>query len=219
MIDYGAFSSQRTGRIKKAALKTLWFWPRLYEAEQWRDGAAGGHRNPEDFVAIDPAGEKLVEAVATNITNPESAILDLGCNCGRHLHVLHLKGCTNLHGVDISQAALDHMDVCFPELKTHLTVTCATFQEFLSQAPPDAYDTVFTHGATVELIHPSYPLVREITRVTRNAVVLVIAENLHGYPRFWEREFLRCGFLLTKLERPVVEGHICSLMVFKKMVI
>ena len=216
VVDYHCFKNQKTPRWRKAFLKLVWFWPRLYEAEQWRDGELGGCRNPEDYAEVTSAGKILMDEVIARIPDRQAPLLDLGCNCGRHLNYLQEVGYTNLFGVDISGSALNFMKQRFPDLKDVASVTCSTFQEYLAQCPSNSFQVVFTHGATVELVHPSFPLVRHITRVTRECVVFLIGENQHAYPRFWEREFDNHGFLLTKLLRPVEPGRYDSLMVFNR---
>ncbi len=40
----------------------------------------------------------------------EDSFLDLGCNVGRYLNYLAIKGFTNIYGVDVGKSALQHMN-------------------------------------------------------------------------------------------------------------
>ena len=182
-------------------LRIVWFWPRLVEAENWADVAFGRQSRPDRFVDMNESNLLLVEEVMARTNCASDDILDLGCNVGRHLAWLARSGCTHLHGVDISSDAVSAKDRLFPELN-NTTISLDTIQRYLRRQKANSFEIVFTHGATVELIHPSFPLIAEITRVARRFVVMMINENTHSYPRFWEYEFLRNGFVTVKVLRP-----------------
>jgi hypothetical protein len=76
----------------------------------------------------------------------------------------------------------------------------------LQRLPDLSFDMLYSHGATIELVHPSFDIVRHMCRVTRNHVVLIVNETVaHSYPRFWTYEFARNGFFLREARRPVGE--------------
>lgn len=216
VIDYQKFEGASYSRLKRGFLRLAWFWPKLSDAESWRDGGVGKRRDPEHFHRIGKDGEVLMREVLERVADHSAPVLDFGCNCGRYLDFLARNGYTNLHGVDISQAAFNHMRLVFPETSTTFKLTRATFQEFLQNAGNLAYEAVYSHGATVELVPATFPLVEHLCRVTKNHIILAISENGHGYPRFWEMEFERQGFLLTKLLRPIFPGISLSLLVFQR---
>jgi len=171
----------------------------------WAHQSIGSHYTPENYVVLDPSSHVLIEEVANRASAVDVPILDLGCNCGRHLNALMNLGFKELYGVDIGRKALDYMDEVFPGLSNHAKITCASFQQYLLKAPDQFFDVLYTKGATVELIHPSFPLVSQLARVSRRYVILCIQENSHSYPRYWTYEFQRAGFVLVKLLRPAVE--------------
>lgn len=180
----------------------------------WEHQEPGGQHGADQFLRLTATSEALLDEVATRAASSTSPILDLGCNVGRHLHALWERGFRNLHGVDIQHSALALMEQVFPQMMTSVTVSQGTFQDYLPGVADRAFDISFTHGATVELVPPSFPICRELARVTRGAVILLIGENAHYYPRLWEAEFLRAGFILTKLLRPATAGSQSSLLVF-----
>lgn len=208
--------------VQKILRRTLWFWPRLIEARIWVDEKS----DPAPFRELTADSRLLVTETIERVTDTGDAILDIGCNCGRHLAALADLGCTNLYGVDVNGAALDIMPQWFPQLSGTCAVEKDLMQRYLSNSADLKFDIVITRGATVELIHPSYPLVRELTRVTKSYVILLIQESNQGYSRFWTHEFARHGFQLTHLVRPVSQmldagsdkefGQTASLLVYRR---
>ena len=219
VIKYDSFWDQQsttTNLLRRVFLRVFWFWPRLREAEEWRDAAIGKGRDPSHFVKIDNEEHIFMDEVVACTPKLNDPVLDLGCNCGRFLNCLRERDYTNLHGVDISQAARDHMDVVFPELAKMVHFQRDTFQKYLSSQPDQSMETVFSHGATVELVHPSFPLIKHICRISRSSIIFMFSETDHSYPRFWEWEFNSHGFYLAKAQRPGVAGTGISLLVFRR---
>jgi hypothetical protein len=124
-----------------------------------------------------------------------------------------------LRGVDWSAAAIRDMAARYPEMHAASRLTVASFEEFLGGSP-EPVDLVYTRGATFELVHPSFPLVRRVCAIAKRHVVLVISEAAHAYPRFWEYEFAREGFELAHLRRPAsaeAPEHRVSLLTFTRL--
>ena len=177
------------------------------------------HPTVTAFEGIDPASQAQMDEIVSLLPDRDARILDLGCNVGRHLDYLYRQGYRNLHGVDWSSKALQDMAERYPEMHAHAKLTNASFETFL-RAKPAPVDLVYTRGATFELVHPRFPLVREVCRVARRYAVLVISEAGHAYPRFWQYEFAREGFELTHLRRPASSAapdHRVSLMTFTRI--
>ncbi len=189
---------------------------------RWAKQCIDGGDDPRSFVEIDSSSKVLIEHIISRASGFDVPILDLGCNCGRHLNALMGLGFTKLYGVDIGRGALDYMDEVFPGLSKQVEIRCTSFQQYLLETPDQFFEIVYTRGATVELVHPSFPLVRQLTRVTRKYVILCIQENSHSYPRFWTYEFERAGFVLVKLVRPAVDpvfGDLPSLLVYRRYIL
>lgn len=190
-----------------------------------RQGGAGTrehweqHPTASAFEGIDPASQAQMDEIVSLVPERDAAILDMGCNVGRHLDYLYRQGYRNLRGVDWSSKAIRDMAVRYPEMHASSKLTSASFQEFLT-SQPEPVDLVYTRGATFELVHPGFPLVRHVCRVAKRYAVLVISEAGHAYPRYWEYEFAREGFELTHLRRPASDAapeHRVSLMIFKRL--
>lgn len=182
----------------------------------WENQELGERHGPDQFLNLTDTSNVLVDEVVSRATSPNAAILDLGCNVGRHLHALWLRGFRNLYGVDVQHAALKSMCSTFPEMMPSVTINQGTFQNYLPKISDDSFEVSFTHGATLELVPPTFPICQELSRVSRQFVVLMISESQHLYPRLWEYEFLRAGFVMIKLLRPAIPDSALSLMVFQR---
>jgi len=190
-----------------------------------RQGGAGTrehwekHPTAAAFEGIDPASQVQMDEIMALAPERNAAILDLGCNVGRHLAYLHGQGYRNLHGVDWSESALRDMAARYPDMHANAILTRASFEDFLG-ADREPVDLVYTRGATFELVHPAFPLIHHVCRIAKRHAVLVITEAGHAYPRFWEYEFAREGFELTHLRRPASAAapeHRVSLMTFSRV--
>ena len=173
----------------------LWFFPSMYTSKFWVGAKQGGDRGYTTFMKIDDRATFLIENLKRLIEDKNMPILDIGCNIGRFLNVLSEHGCNNLTGIDINQLAIDDSFNVYPSLVDSARMKCDTIQGFLSNASDNEFDLIYTYGATVELVHPTFPLVRNLARVSNKFVCLYISEE-HKYPRFWESEFKRNSFEL-----------------------
>lgn len=151
--------------------------------------------------------------------------MDLGCNCGYFLFELSKIGYTNLSGVDISRSAIDfgknHFDL--QNTNMHIGAFENVLPELLDQGKK--FDVIFSMGATIELVHPSFDIIKYIARLSNMYVLLYVHERGHCSPRLYEYEFQRHGFLMVKCLRPYdgsdvsklnLKGMI-SLLIFRKL--
>jgi SAM-dependent methyltransferase len=191
--------------LERLLQKSLWFWPRIIDAKPWVSGRSGDRQRPDNFIALDAHSSRaLCDAIGRYASSKEAPILDLGCNVGRHLDVLRRNGFANLTGVDAMAAAFERMLTEFPETAKVSKLHHDLFQRFLRQQPDQFFDVLYSHGATIELVHPSFDIVKHMCRVTKHHVVLIQNEiRVHPYPRFWTYEFARNGFFLREARRPV----------------
>ena len=174
-----------------------WFWPRIADASRWAGSTEKEGWDPRNYMRTEPRPllKRLLETTPTN-----SSVLDLGCNSGADLNLLREQGFEHLHGVDAGRAALDLFMREFPETWSIAQVRHDLFQHYLQNAPDRFVDIFYTHGATVELVHPSFPIIRHVCRVTKSKVFIQICEFGHSYPRLYVRQFSRHGFHLSHRE-------------------
>lgn len=151
-----------------------------------------------------------------DVSDREWSILDLGCNSGADLNLLHHDGWLNLSGVDAGRRAVELFQVEFPTTYSSSTITWDLFQRFLLRTANKSFDLTYSNGATIELVHPSFPIVSEICRVTSRRIILEIYEHGEPYPRHYVHQFKRAGFELTYALRPSNQRQESSLLHFER---
>lgn len=191
-----------------------WFWPYIGDAEPWATASEQGWYPPSAYV-IDKPGGVLTRLLETS--DPADSVMDMGCNSGANLNLLYEAGYRHLFGVDASKAALEHFAQIFPETLKVADVRHDLFQRYLQDCSDGMVDVIHSNGATLELVHPSFPIVAEMCRVARRAVYVDIQERGHAYPRDYIAQFERHGFQLVYCHRPtdLVTGS--SILHFEKV--
>lgn len=198
--------------------------PQRYWAQQhWKSQNAGDIHGYDKYIVLHPRIQVMIKEIQSRVT-ADQPVLDLGCNCGYYLSLVKKEGYTNLSGIDISPVALKYGQEHF-DLKG-VDLINGSFENVLPEliSTGKKFDLIYTLGATVELVHPSSDIIRHICSLSEKYVILIINEWGHSYPRFWEYEFSRNGFLLVKCIRPfdgVTQGknfiNCESLLVFEKI--
>ena len=183
------------------ALRKLrpWFWPSISDAEPWATASEDGWYPPSTY-DIDSPGPLLIRLMQTS--DASASVLDMGCNSGANLNFLHQAGYRKLSGVDASGAALEYFKTTFPDTFKAAQVEHDLFQSYLRRSPSAMVDIIHSNGATLELVHPSFPIVSEMCRVARHAVYVDIQERGHAYPRDYLAQFKKNGFQLVYCDRP-----------------
>jgi SAM-dependent methyltransferase len=198
--------------------------PNRYWAQgHWKNQNQGDRHGYDKYTSYNPREPVIMEEIRSRLQE-HNTILDLGCNCGYYLARLHGVGFRNLSGIDISPAAIQYGREHF-----HLEGVDLITGSFEDELPKlvsagKKFDLVYTLGATVELVHPSFDIIGNMCRLSEKYIVLIISEWGHSYPRFWEYEFFRNGFYMVKCIRPY-DGELSgrdftecdSLLVFERM--
>ena len=77
---------------------------------------------------------------------------------GRHIELLHTLGYQKLYGVDVSRKAiLEFKKTKRKIFETH-NIKNDFFQRYLNNSADLKFDTIYSHGATIEIVHPSYDI-------------------------------------------------------------
>ena len=198
-------------RLHRLLRKLLWFWPRIDEARGWAAADTGIAWAPENYLHTHRT--RLVEKI-NEIVPKDASMIELGCNCGSDMHILHMDGYSQISGMDAGGRALDLFARSYPETYAMAQPRHDLFQRFLLSTPTGACDYLYSNGATIELAHPSFPMVKEICRVTRRGVLLDLSERHQGYPRDYQRQFAKQGFSMVFNDETEAETHQSSLVVF-----
>ncbi|MBW1740281.1 MAG: class I SAM-dependent methyltransferase [Deltaproteobacteria bacterium] len=220
------------GQYLKKAFFT--FFPRILfkclpfikgrQRKHWESQRPGDIHGYEKFEIDDGTSVTLLKEIKSRVDKDE-AILDLGCNCGRHLVKLRSEGYTNLSGLDICQNAIDYGRKKF-DLLSDVELIVGSFEEELPRLASinRKFDLIYSVGANLAVVYPSFDIIRYICMLCQKYVILIFDDAGHSYPRFWEYEFGLHNFLLTKLLRPfdgsesIADANgISALLVFKRV--
>tara|TARA_Y100000590_G_scaffold428402_1_gene539654 strand:- start:1163 stop:1894 length:732 start_codon:yes stop_codon:yes gene_type:complete len=180
---------KKTNKLINFLFKFLWFLPNLESSKYWSNRQADDGHGYKKYLEIDSNSRILINEIKIR-ANKNDKILDLCCNIGRHLNALTEMGYSNLFGVDINNLAIEKMKTTFKNINTK-NIFHENAESYLLKTGSNFFDVVYTYGATVELIPPTFPLVNEICRVSKKFVIFLIEEDGHAYPRFWRYEFKR----------------------------
>ena len=202
-------------QAQRALEKLLWFWPRVIDASVWARGAPGKLQTPLNYTMLDANARLLLDSVERVCLDRDASILDVGCNCGRHVIHLAQRGYRNLIGVDAMGSALAHFAERAPEVFRNAEIHHDLFQRFLARQPDNRFDLTYSHGATIELVHPSFDIVKHLCRVTRSHICLILHEDVK-FRRDWLQQFARHGFTLIRGARPIGPDNEASLIVLQR---
>lgn len=196
---------------------------RMWARNHWKNQSKGDIHGFDKYTSYHPRVQVILDEIRSRVQN-RSSILDLGCNCGYYLAQLKKEGFGDLSGIDISPAAIRYGQDQLGLQDIHLIT--GSFEDVLPElvSKGKKFDLVYTLGATVELVHPSFDVIGHMCTLSDRYVICIISEWAHEYPRFWEYEFFRNGFWLVKCIRPYNGISMdrdflnCeSLLVFEKM--
>lgn len=205
---------RRTPSIYSRSLRRLrpWFWPNVDAARVWAEASASTSFDPNAYLREEP--RRLLARLIQEVPR-EASVLDLGCNSGADLNILRSRGFSRLWGVDAGSEALRIFAREYPDTFSMATIEHNLFQSFLLGCDSRQFDVIHSNGATIELVHPSFPIVAEICRVASRWVFVAIEERGQAFPRNYLHQFERNGFRLTYCERDVKLEH-QSLLQFER---
>lgn len=201
------------------AIKKVSTFDIRYGDEVYRVDAGTWERDsvhlPDWYIDLDPTAQVLLNEVTT-YANTDDRILDICCNIGRHLNYLTDHGYRYLYGFDIMKPALDRMSRVFPKIDSS-KIKHGNIVDVLPSYPDQCFDFAYTHSATLELIHPSFPAHSHLARIVKKGLVFLLYENGHTYPRYYEYLYNKAGFVSLKNTRIRAEsGYFFNLYVFMK---
>lgn len=183
------------------------FCGRKRAKEYWASRGRDSERGINNYIELSPTSYPLLEEIKKRTEgNKDVKILDLCCNCGRHLNALHKLGFLNLHGVDVNTACREVQKEQFPDIADVVHCEWMPVEEYLPAVKCNSFDIVFSHGKTIEHIHPRFNLAYHVCRITKKYIILAnVGFSAGKYPRFWMHLFHKYGFVPVKLLQPEKE--------------
>lgn len=171
-----------------------------------------GEFSPEYYAyrGSDTRSEAVRRILAGHL-GPDIAVLELGCNSGRHLAHLAESGFRDLAGIEVNEGALGVLEETYPRLAEVGDFHARSFERILPRLPDGGYDAVYS-VETLQHIHPESSWVfAEVARITggllvtvenegregssQNTTVTYVDEDLPLYHRNWKKVFTRLGFI------------------------
>lgn len=125
----------------------------------------------------DATSERLRELLVERVGR-DAAVLELGCNVGRHLAHLHDDGFSDLAGVDLNPEAVDALGETYPGLAAAGEFVVADLVDFLAGLPDGAYDAVYSVETLQHVAPADETAFDDAARVTGD--LLVTVENEGG---------------------------------------
>lgn len=191
------------------------FFPRINlrdarkDIVHWRDG---GTYDTTQYSLHDEFTSTFIQYVIKK-TESSNSVLDIGCNQGRFLRTLSENGYNKLCGVDVMCNAIRMLSNYSSENRKKIDAKCATIQEYLPTLKDHSVDYCITYSATIELVHPSFNLFKELSRICNKGFIFALNESGHTYPRFYRLLALIHGF--KKIETFRLNSDL-SVLYFKK---
>lgn len=174
--------------------------------EYWQNPDDGAANAPDAYLQGIEKSEYLKKLLLEHGCTGSETVLEVGCNVGRNLNLLHEHG-FDVTGIEISQAAVDLLRREHPRLADS-TIHVGPAERILPTFGDASFDVVFTM-AVLQHIHPdSAPQIfDEIARVCGH-LLIVIENEEHGswrsFARNYRAEFERRGFTQAD-QRPVMD--------------
>lgn len=167
----------------------------------WQMRAPDGNV-PEDYLL--PLERSQALLALTRELPKTARVLEVGCNIGRNLAVLHDAGYHNVHGVEISGYAVDLLRENYPQLKYN-DIRVGAAEDVLPTFQNEAFELVFTM-AVLEHIHPKSQVVFDSMARITNHILCIEPKRGHAssrqYPHDLKSIFKARGFVCT-LELPM----------------
>lgn len=168
-------------------------WVVERDSNQWRTESV--HKT-DWYLELDGLARVLLMYVCA-YASKDDRLLDICCNVGRHINGLVERGYSDVHGFDIMSAAVDRMKLEFPLISDE-KIRVGSIIEILPDYPDGYFDFAYTHTATLELIHPSVKVEKELARIVKKGLIFLLNEDGQSYPRFYEYLYNKVGFFTLR---------------------
>ncbi|EHK54145.1 class I SAM-dependent methyltransferase [Allomesorhizobium alhagi] len=195
-VEFPASLCERSGGAAKAGLEIQLVETAMNDAKNTKQMSLSGilayWQHPDEINSPETYTKGaigrslfLIDCMKKHATQ-DSRILEIGCNAGRNMAFLHNAGFPRLAGIEINQAAVDHLRQTFPELKK-ARIIVSSIEEAIKQIPDNAFHVIYTM-AVLEHIHwESDWIFGELARVSPK--IITIEDEVTESPRHFKRNY------------------------------
>lgn len=192
-------------RLMESGVTTPWIVSAEACRQYWQSRSTDSRdgNNPMQYLSKDRRiGDYLAHFLGDYVA-PDHAILELGSNCGVNLECLRQHGFHNLHGVEISPAAIELMEGAFPELSRIVHISQGSFEQVVPKLSTGHYPLVFTLDVAMHIHPESHDIFNHIGRLSGGYVCSIEAEVnncCYVFARNYRRVYEPFGFREIKRE-------------------
>ncbi len=150
--------------------------------------------------------------------NETPSILELGTNIGRNLMMLMFGNYENLHGIELSEIAVQHMLDWFPKSQT-IKIQIGAIENLLYDIVQDEFDIVFTMAVFEHLPIESEYVFKQIANITKQYLITIEDEKCTSwrhFPRSYDKVFKPLGMKQIKVIKRFSGLRTFVCRVFKK---
>jgi len=161
----------------------------------WTNPIDAGNK-PIEYLNIGMANSVFMLGFVKKHVGDDARILEIGCNAGRNLFVLHEAGFKNLTGIEINPEAVLLMREKFPDMVKEITIHNDTVENTIGGIPDNSFDIVFTMAVLEHIHEDSSWIFGEIARVTSNLVLTIedeVAVSWRTFARNYKSVFEKVG--------------------------
>ena len=171
--------------------RSIKFGSSIYRHDGLEWSTIGVH-DTKSFLKLDASSLDFLYRIK-QVTCPSDSILDVCCGPGRHLNELAHSGYTSLHGFDIMKPSITNAVSYFPLLQ-NADLRLGNIVDILPDYPTSSIDWAITYSATIENIHPSFPVHKYLFDIVRKGCVFLVNTTGHLYPRNYKYLYESVGF-------------------------
>ncbi len=171
--------------------------PREAILAYWSSPDDGGNL-PESYVGQLDISEFLLKLIQP-YASASSKILEIGCNVGRNLDYLFKAGYTKLHGIEISEKAIELLREQYPDMAAQTTIYNGAIEEVIGSLQKDDFNIVYSTAVFYHIHRDSDWIFAEIVKKIKPGGVIITVENEYAttdwrhFPRNYKKVFESTG--------------------------
>lgn len=183
--------------INKTPLKKLVSNLSLNQVHEYWKTTDDRYNSPETYLnSSTDVPEIIFDLIKRTGCDKNSTVLDLGCNVGRNMNYLFVRGYEHLSGIDISKRAIDLMQKSFPIMAKSSSVYNDSFENILPNTKNLKFDIVFTSAVLMHIHKDSEYLLDYIPKLVNKFLITFedeVGVARKNFPRNYKSVFEKLG--------------------------